>query len=91
MPVEFQQASITLSCSFCERRIIQGSLYLYTHGFGSWNYCQHCTIKRSKYSWNQEDFKHFRPEEANLFYYDFKDKHNLEWDQRRTLRELYKI
>ncbi len=90
MSVRLEQAAFTFSCTFCETKIIQGSLFLYTHGFGSWNYCKNCTVKRSKYSWDQEDFKHFRPE-ANYNYYDFKDKHDLEWDQIRTLRELYKI
>ncbi len=90
MPVEFKQAKYTFRCTFCQCKIIQGSLYLYTHGFGSWNYCKNCTVKKSKYGYDQSDFNHFRPE-ANYGYYDFKDSHDQEWDQIRTLRELYKI
>lgn len=91
MVVELRQAGNTFQCSKCTAKIIQGSIYLRTACMYNSNYyCRSCTRKRNSYCYDNEDFKHFRPE-ANYNYYDFKDEYDLDWDQIRTLRELYKI
>jgi len=52
--------SYGLHCFKCDRIVMEGSLYLHSAGFGSWNYCKYCAVKIKGY--DLEDFKNFRPE-----------------------------